>query len=120
MEYKFNEGRTKLSLKEQRKVALLLKEAKDKYQQDKKAYKKEWVQQPGCSITVGKYVDKHSQKGYLVPMVKNIFTDLRDKPNNDPVLSKAAKRCYRWLAKLESGKYEEDGNCSSRKVRVWW
>jgi hypothetical protein len=118
MEYKFNEGRTKLSLRDQRKVALLLKEAKDKYQQDKKAYQKEWVQQPGCSITVGKYVDKHSQKGYLVPMVKTIFTDLRNKPNNDPVLSKASKRCYRWLTNLESGKYEEDGNCSSRKVRV--
>ena len=118
MEYRFRNGNTKPSLKQQIEVAKRIKQAKIKYEEAKRSTPKVWRQQPGCAASVGKYINTFSQVGYLVPTVKEIFVDLRGKPNSDPEVSKAAKRCARYVEKLEQGKYDEEGNNAGNRVRL--
>ena len=113
MEYKKN--KKKFNLLDQQKIAVHLQDRKRKYEADKN--------DPAINKSVWnekrrKWVNPFNQTGYIQPSVRELFIDLRNEKCDNVQFKSATKFVVRCLQKLETGEFDIEGNCSSKKFRI--
>ena len=65
-----------------------------------------------------KRVDPFTQRGYIQPIVREVFKDLTDEPSDSKDFKSAAKFVSWCLEKLKKGEFDLEENCCKNKNHV--
>ena len=113
MEYK--KSKKKFSLQDQYKIATTLQERKRKFEEDKNNPS---INKAVWNAKRKKWVYPFTQKGYIQPTVREIFTDLKEEKCDTVDFKSATKFVSRCLQKLDNGDFDAEENRRSDKYRL--
>ena len=105
----------KFNLKDQYKIAKTLKEKERKFEEDKNYPS---INKAVWNSKRKKWIYAFTQKGFIQPTVREIFTDLKGERCDTADFKSATKFVSRCLEKLDRGEFDAEGNRRSGKFRV--